>query len=357
MTDSAMFDCRLASKVYAITESTIHFSDGSSAPLLNELSGLANLTPEWQNPGQLANKGLLPWQLARLTAAGIVECGRDDTVFPWRARQYYERQFPERAQALPFTDWLARPAPRLVWLGLPHSNLSSLRHSAATGLAAVVDALPVYAPVLGVLPEAAPNERCAMNMKAMARLAAACGFRLGVLGGDHCAAWSLLSVLKSGCGVESVRYIHIDAHHDLYGIDEKGKPSGIYHSNFLANLLERHHVDQVRLFGCRDRGDPVLHSQRQGYDVKWISSPEELGRCTMYAHTHLSIDIDVLDPARFVGVSSPLSDGWSLEELVTAVRGVTSVVPVDSVSIVEAGSDCLDTIQAVVELTRILEGL
>jgi hypothetical protein len=61
------------------------------------------------------------------------------------------------------------------------------------------------------------------------------------------------------------------------------------------------------------------------------------------------------DPSRFGGVSSPLADGWSLEKLSAVVREMTRAVTVDSVSIVETGSNCTDTVNAVTKLVQLLE--
>lgn len=348
-----MFDFRFTSNVASIKAQTIHFANGASAPLPDELTHLGGLSANWQTVEALSNKGFTPWQLVRLLEKGVAECGRGNATFPWRARCYFERQFSAHAEALPFTTWLTQPTPKLVWLGVPHTNLVDLRHSTATGLAAVVDSLPLDAPVIGILPESSPNTRCAGDISSMALLANHCGFKLGILGGDHRATWSLLSVLKQVCNIESICYVHIDAHHDLYGIDEAGGSQDVYHSNFLVDLLHRSDVDQVCLLGCRDRPEPVLYAQQQGFDIQWIESPSALIGSAM--HTHLSIDIDVLEPRLFSGVSSPLGDGWSLEKLFAVVRDVASTGKVDSVSIVEAGSHCPNTVRAVTKLIHLLE--
>lgn len=348
-----MFDFRLSSDVRDITANTINFKSGSSVILPYELNHLCDLRADWQTIEVLSDKGFTLRQLIQLLDKGIVECGRGNAIFPWLARHYFESQFSANEKALPFIAWLTLPTPKLVWLGVPHTNLVDLRHSTATGLAAIVDALPQNAPIIGILPELEPNTRCANNIASMARLSINCDFKLGVLGGDHRATWSLLSVLKETCSIKSVRYVHIDAHHDLYGIDGVGGSIGVYHSNFLIDLLRSCYVDQVLLLGCRDRTEPVLFAQQQGFDIQQIETASEINGSTM--HTHLSIDIDVLEPSLFSGVSSPLGKGWSLEKLLGTVSDVAKTVKVDSVSVVEAGSNCPNTILAVVNLVKLLE--
>ncbi|WP_250518535.1 arginase family protein [Caballeronia sp. ATUFL_M1_KS5A] len=353
-----LFDLRLDPSVSRLSRATITYADGSSRPLPTELTHLNTLTADWQTQDRLLRHGFTTWQLARLFERGIVEFGRGAYVFPRRARVYFERQFPDRVRFKPLESWLASPVPSVIWIGLPHANLVDLRHSTATGLAATIDAMSPSASILGIVPEIQPTHRCAVDMESMAGLARECGFRLGIIGGDHRATWSLLSVLKRACGAPRVRYVHIDAHHDLYGIEQRNGRRRVNHSNFLVDLLEQHHVDQVRLFGCRDRAAPIRIAREAGYDVAMILSPNELtaednSKCV---HTHLSIDIDVLDPARFRSVSSPLDNGLTLFELLETVEGITLSTRVDSVSIVEAGNGCAETTRAVSQLVRLLEG-
>lgn len=355
---TSLFDIRLDAGIARIGESAIHYVDGASRALPRELAHLGTLTAAWQPQHHLLRSGFTTWQLSRLFETGIVECGRGEYVFPRRARRYFERQFGERARLRTFAEWLGSPVPGVIWIGLPHANLADLRHSTATGLAAAIDALPLSASVLGIVPELEPTARCAADMRSLAGLAHDCGFKLGILGGDHRATWSLLSALKGACGAREVRYVHIDAHHDLYGIEQTNAPRRIHHSNFLIELLERRHVDRVWLLGCRDRMAPVRFACAAGHDLTILRSPAEFTteRVPAGAHTHLSIDIDVLDPAHFKGVSSPLGGGWTLHELLEAVLDVTRAVRVDSVSIVEAGSGCANTVEAVSKLVQLLEG-
>ncbi|MEG1312705.1 MAG: arginase family protein [Bacilli bacterium] len=348
-----MFYFRLSSNIKDITEKIIHYTDGSYSLLPAELRHLYNLSFEWQSLKELSDKDIEVWQLKKLLDKRIVECGCSKSIFPWRARYYFESQFPLHAKAFPFTKWLTQPPPKLVWLGLPHNNLVNLRHSTSSGLASVIDAMPLDSPIIGVLPDSTPNSHCASDIISIAQLAMHCDFKVGILGGDHRATWSFLSVLKQACNIESVFYIHIDAHHDLYGInDKKEGVQGIYHSNFLLDLLYQHNVDRVCLLGCRDNPDLINLAQKQGFDIQKV---ESIPPNNSSMHTHLSIDIDVLDPSYFSGVSSPLGGGWSVKKLFEVINEVVRTVRVDSISIVEAGSNCPNTIQAVSELSQLLE--
>ncbi|WP_143534213.1 arginase family protein [Rhizobium sullae] len=37
-------------------------------------------------------------------------------------------------------------------------------------------------------------------------------------------------------------------------------------------------------------------------------------------HTHLAVDLDILDPSAVPDVSSPLKGGWSVETLTTTIQ-------------------------------------
>ncbi|RCS21485.1 hypothetical protein DUT91_23715 [Phyllobacterium salinisoli] len=54
-------------------------------------------------------------------------------------------------------------------------------------------------------------------------------------------------------------------------------------------------------------------------------------------HTHLSVDLDILNPAVAPNVSGPIGGGWSVEQLIATIRSILRAETVNSVSFVEAG--------------------
>ena len=68
------------------------------------------------------------------------------------------------------------------------------------------------------------------------------------------------------------------------------------------------------------------------------------------AHWHLSIDVDVLDPKICPGVTNPLPNGWSLNRLLIELAALFRARIPDSVSLVEATSESLETISISVKI-------
>lgn len=351
-----MLSCRLSSWIERVSAHSIWRADGNSIALPRELACLTKFSRGWHSCAELIASGLPEWQLERLCLAGILEVGAGDYCMPLRARRYYEEQFQSQATRRTLSKWMKGPLPRTMWIGLPHCNLAMLAHSTAVGLAEILSiANSETVAVLGVLPDLSPLPRTAASLHNLVGLSENLGIRLGVIGGDHLATWSLLNAVKSVHSDIRVQYIHIDAHHDLYGYRSSGTADQLNHANFLADLLQRGCVDRAVLVGCRDRAEPLQHAVADGLPV----SQEKIAAWrptdwTETAHTHLSIDVDVLDPRFAPAVSSPIEGGWTVRALTTAVEQIVATTKVDSCSVVECGGGDPGTIDAALAVIEAL---
>src|SRR5664279_252675 len=161
------------------------------------------------------------------------------------------------------------------------------------------------------------------------------------------------------CGIELAAIEHvsasvpavvwIDAHPDLH--TPESSPSGAFHGMVLRTLLgegpaalvPEHPLtaDRVILAGVRS-ADPEEDAYIQDADIRSIGaielSPEallkalaEIGADSVYLH----IDLDVLDPADFTGLSSPVPFGISPALLGETIRAVVAEYPLAGAGITE----------------------
>ncbi len=344
-----MLDVRLNHAITLMGDGIFRDCDGSFRPLPPELEILTSLSHQWQPCEALLTEGFPLWQIERLFRVGIADVGRGSFQIPRRARIYYEEQFPRKAAERPLASWLATPIPRVPWVGLPYTNLARLAHSTALGLADILaSANPQTVSVLGVLPDQAPSAHGADALANLVGLADVLGQRLGIVGGDHRATWSILRAVKSALPGKIVQYVHIDAHHDLYGYRSDQPPLLINHANFLADLLQRGDIDRAVLIGCRDSAEPVRAALKDRLPIS-LSPDGRAWRPADWsdsAHTHLSIDLDVLDPRYASAVSSPIEEGWCLPQLIRSIKEIMNETRVDSCSVVEAGGGDVATTEA-----------
>lgn len=351
-----MLDVRLSTRINLATDGSLLDKAGTVRALPKELAILAALSRTWQPWVSLAAAGFPSWQIERLFRAGIVDLGRGRFCIPPRARTYFEEQFPERAAERPLATWLNMPLPRIVWLGLPYTNLTRLAHSTAVGLADILTAAsPATIPVVGVLPDEAPSTRGFEDLENLVGLTNELDLRFGIIGGDHRATWSMLRTVKSALPGKVVQYIHVDAHHDLYGYQTDRAPDRVNHANFLADLLQRGGVDLAILIGHRDGVNPVRAAVNDGLPIHPSVSGEAWRppNWSDDAHTHLSVDLDILDARWAPAVSSPIDKGWTPDALLHTLRKIMVETQIHSCSVVEAGGSDPATTEvalAVIEL-------
>ena len=353
----AMLDVRINPDINFVADGFLLDEIGEVRALPPELAILAELSRSWMPWASLAAAGFPAWQIERLFLVGIVDVGRGRFCIPRRARTYYEDQFPERAAERPFATWLNATLPRVLWLGLPYTNLARLAHSTAVGLADILAAAsPVTIPIIGVLPDEAPSIPGHEEIEDLVGLAADLNLRLGIIGGDHRATWSILGTVKSALPGKAVQYIHVDAHHDLYGYRSDRPPKHVNHANFLADLLQRGCVDRAVIIGRRDGAEPLQAALDDGLPIG-LSATGEGWRPTDWsddAHTHLAVDLDVLDPCWASAVSSPIGEGWTPDVLLRAIANIMSETRIHSCSVVEAGGGDPATTEAALAVIELL---
>ncbi|MDC9597091.1 arginase family protein [Xenorhabdus anantnagensis] len=348
-----MFSLKLDKRVEWVTSKWLKCYDNPPVSLPAPLQQLANLSREWYSVEELQREGISMNNIESLLRARLLCFGLNDTIFPVAGRSFYEEQFPDHAAAYPVKEWFCGPLPiNTIWVGLPFCHLTNIRHSTALGLASIIDQLNGKdLPFLGVFPFMNPTELCIQHLCQVSLLASHAGKRLGVLGGDHRVAWAILKALRASMASDTkIRYIHIDAHHDLYGSSYKLPSEAIAHSNFLLSLLAEGTINEAFLIGCRDNPSPIERAINQGFPLTYASEyhPILLKTKSLKAkllkaksekiHTHLSVDIDILDPSIVPNVCSPINGGWSLEKLINMIRKILQEEVIDSVSLVEAGT-------------------
>jgi arginase len=179
-----------------------------------------------------------------------------------------------------------------------------------------------------------------------------------VLGGDHSAA--LGNIASSAQVIPGLGLIWIDAHPDFNTPDTS--PSENIHGMVLAIAAGWGPAPLVRLLGYT----PMVHAERivvigaRSIDAGELSNlrragvrvydAEHVDRFGVEATTrdamaylvkhqakaiHLSVDLDVLDPVQWPGVSTAVSGGLSAAELGLAAETIAELAPIAAMDIVE----------------------
>lgn len=179
-----------------------------------------------------------------------------------------------------------------------------------------------------------------------------------VIGGDHSVA--IGNIAAASRAVPALGLVWIDAHPDFN--TPETTVTGNLHGMVLAIAAGRGPAPLVRLLGHA----PVLRPDRiavigaRAIDAGEVNSLREAGVRVYdgeYLHrhgvrktvaeamaylarnemraVHLSIDLDVLDPARWPGVSTPAPGGVTSDELALAARTVAEMAPIVAMDVVE----------------------
>lgn len=179
------------------------------------------------------------------------------------------------------------------------------------------------------------------------------GYRPVLIGGDHSLALgSVAGVMQT----KKVGVIWIDAHGDIN--TPETSPSGNIHGMVLATLLgygdekltgvcngKHLNPEDVMIFGARDL-DPgeVAFAAEKGINVityeeirekglEWAL--EEAKRVLKVKDLHISFDIDVVNPEFVPGVSVPVENGFTSEEVMDIFTELYETYDITSVDIVE----------------------
>ncbi|HZT07392.1 MAG TPA: arginase [Chloroflexota bacterium] len=179
-----------------------------------------------------------------------------------------------------------------------------------------------------------------------------------VVGGDHSAA--LGNIAAAAQVVHGLGVIWIDAHPDFN--TPETSPTGNVHGMVLAIAAGWGPTPLVRLLGYA----PMVHSERivvigaRSIDAGEMSNLRRagvrvfdsehverfgilatMGEAMAYLASkqthavHLSVDLDILDPARWPGVSTAATGGISVSDLCLMTRTVADMAPIAAMDLVE----------------------
>ncbi|MPZ15202.1 MAG: arginase [Chloroflexi bacterium] len=179
-----------------------------------------------------------------------------------------------------------------------------------------------------------------------------------VIGGDHSA--SIGGMAASSQSVPGLGIVWIDAHPDFNTPDTS--PTGNVHGMGLAivagwgptplvrlmGYAPMVHPDRIVVIGARAIDAGEMDNLRQagvkvfdGEHLERYGVRETVGEAMTYLgenHTravHLSVDLDVLDPGGWPGVSTPAPRGITAIELALAVQTVAEMAPLAAMDIME----------------------
>lgn len=179
------------------------------------------------------------------------------------------------------------------------------------------------------------------------------------IGGDHSAAMG--SVSASAVKYNNTGLVWVDAHPDIN--TDKTSVTGNIHgipvsallnnvsddARPLANILkdgQKIKPEHVAMIGLRDIDPPeaeILEELNIKYftyeDVKALGLDFCLTECINHLshleNVHVSFDIDGVNPVLLPGVSVPVPDGFTIEEVYTVLNRLIRELPVHSLDIVE----------------------
>jgi agmatinase len=156
-----------------------------------------------------------------------------------------------------------------------------------------------------------------------------------VLGGDHSIAGGELAGLSAALG--PVAIVQLDAHADTLQQEEEGQP--LSHGTWLRRSVEQGVVIPERSLLAGMRGSVLdaaeLEWPRQaGFEVISSDQLRSMGPKKFAKRArkrigdlpaHLSVDIDVVDPAYAPGTGTPEVGGLTSHELLGLVRALTDI--------------------------------
>lgn len=178
------------------------------------------------------------------------------------------------------------------------------------------------------------------------------------LGGEHLITFPLLEALCERH--PGLRLVVLDAHHDAYDYPLLTHYTVLHyacHDLGVPTLIlgARHELEQMRS-ACR-----VITAERLGRNPAAVV--DEIRAFVRGAPFYLSLDVDVLEPADFPAVSSPVEGGPSVPELASLCKALLELQPL-AIDIVEYNplkdspdGECLRRLSPLlVEVARWLSG-
>lgn len=218
--------------------------------------------------------------------------------------------------------------------------------------------VPTPAPDASIAPEFRGADSLALLVRARVASAIREGMVPVVLGGDHTVA--LGAIAASAAAHPDLGILWIDAHPDFNTPETSvshhphgmvlALAAGLGPQPALARLGRIPLVPAQRIFvlGARvvDAGERALLEKDRvrsttSHDVIQFGADASVAEAVRYfaahgaASVHVSIDLDVLDPRGFPGVSTPVPGGLNLDDLLATVESACSQMNVVSLDVVE----------------------
>lgn len=170
-----------------------------------------------------------------------------------------------------------------------------------------------------------------------------------VLGGDHSILWPDAAAIADVYGAGNVGVIHLDTHADCC-TNTLGHP--VSHGTPIRRLIEDEHIParnfvQIGLHSYVLPDDELLGwMRRKGMRSHHMAEIERIGFAAVLEkaiaealdgpkYIHISLDIDVLDPAFAPGTGTPEPGGLTPRELLPAIRRLCHETPVVGFEVVE----------------------
>lgn len=165
-----------------------------------------------------------------------------------------------------------------------------------------------------------------------------------VVGGDHSITHAVVrGILAASDG--AIGLIHLDAHTDYFRPARGDWRSSLHHGNVMSWVAGEERVERIAQFGIRQRVDD--DPERDTKTVVWggrssIDADIDDLLADLPAHLgwHVTIDVDVLDPAYMPSTGTPVPGGFSTHELIDLVCRLVSrrrIVGVDIVELIGEG--------------------
>lgn len=155
------------------------------------------------------------------------------------------------------------------------------------------------------------------------------------IGGDH----SVLIGIGDAYNKSEipVHIVYLDAHLDLYN---EVKESRYSHACALRRFSEHEHFEGATILGYRDfNKNQIDFAQENGFILHSTSALKSKGDLYEFgknlskslakesSYIHVSVDLDVLDPAYSPGVGNPVSCGLNSSDVVNLVSGIFHFLP------------------------------
>jgi|GEM_PF-1383531 agmatinase len=165
-----------------------------------------------------------------------------------------------------------------------------------------------------------------------------------VIGGDHSITHAVVRGLLAASEGE-IGLIHFDAHTDYLRPARGNWRPSLHHGNVMSWIAGEERVERIVQFGIRQRVDDdpeggsktVVWGGRSSIDA---DVDELLADLPQHLGWHVTIDVDVLDPAHMPSTGTPVPGGFSTHELIDLVCRLVSrrrIVGVDIVELIGEG--------------------